>query len=73
MRAKRHWWLGSMTNFDGIPAARQSRPRLTTVELGEGQLDIPRNIPTDDRTLLSAVVTLVVNDRFYSGMAPVMV
>lgn len=55
-----------------VAAYAAALPRLTTVTIGEGQLDIPRNIPTDDRVLLSSVVTLVVNDRFYSGLAPLL-
>jgi uncharacterized protein len=53
-----------------IPAYAAALPRLTTIDVGEGQLDLPRNIPPAECTLLSAVVTLVVNDRFYSGLAP---
>lgn len=57
-------------SLDRVRAYEAALPRLTTVPVGEGQLDLARNIPTEDRTLLSAVVTLVVNDRFYSGLAP---
>jgi len=53
-----------------VRAYQAALPRLTTVAIGEGQLDVARNIPNEDRTLLAAVVTLVVNDDFYSGLAP---
>ncbi len=59
--------------FHGLQRPRAyeaALPRLAAVEIGEGQLDIPRNIPDRDLTLLSAMVTLVVNERFYSGLAP---
>ncbi len=53
-----------------VPAYQAAFPRLTTVAIGEGQLDLARNLPANERTLLSSVVTLVVNERFYSGFAP---
>lgn len=45
-------------------------PKLTTLVIGEGQLDIVNNVPENDRAMLAAVVTLVVNDRFHPGLTP---
>lgn len=44
--------------------------QMTTVDLGDGQLDLARNLPTEDRTMLAAVATLAINDRFHPGLAP---
>lgn len=59
--------------FQGLKRVRAYQaafPRLTTVTIGEGQLDLARNLPLEEYTLLAAVTTLVVNERFYSGFAP---
>lgn len=45
-------------------------PKLTTLLIGEGQLDIANNIPDSDRPMLASAVTLVVNDRFHPGLTP---
>jgi hypothetical protein len=45
-------------------------PKLTTLVIGEGQLDIVNNVPESDRPVLAAAVTLVVNDRFHPGLTP---
>ena len=45
-------------------------PNLATMTIGEGQLDLARNIPETDRVMLASVVSLVVNDRFHPGLAP---
>ena len=51
-------------------AYRAALPLLTTVTVGEGQLDLARNVPRENRVLLASVATLVVNDRFHPGLAP---
>lgn len=45
-------------------------PNLATLHIGEGQLDLAANIPADDRILLAATVSLVVNDSFHPGLTP---
>ncbi|MCL4181083.1 MAG: ABC transporter substrate-binding protein [Verrucomicrobia bacterium] len=45
-------------------------PRLMTLEIGEGQLDLAANVPDTDKTVLAAAVTLVVNDRYHPGLTP---
>ncbi len=45
-------------------------PNLATLTVGEGQLDLAGNIPAEDRVLLAATVSLVVNDAFHSGLTP---
>jgi TRAP-type uncharacterized transport system substrate-binding protein len=45
-------------------------PNLATMTIGEGQLNLAKNIPAGDRVMLAAVVSLVINDRFHPGLAP---
>jgi len=45
-------------------------PNLATLTVGEGQLDLAANIPAEDRVLLAATVTLVVNEQFHPGLTP---
>jgi hypothetical protein len=56
--------------LERVQAYQAALPRLKTVAIGEGQLDIPRNIPQAEMTLLASVVTLVVNEHFDTGLAP---
>jgi hypothetical protein len=61
-------------DFNGLRRERAYRaalPGLTTLTIGEGQLDLAANIPSEDRVMLSSVVTLVVNERFHPGLTPV--
>jgi TRAP-type uncharacterized transport system substrate-binding protein len=45
-------------------------PRLMTLTIGEGQLDLAVNLPDTNKTVLAAAVTLVNNDRFHPGLTP---
>jgi hypothetical protein len=45
-------------------------PNLATMTIGEGQLNLAKNIPANDHVMLASVVSLVVNDRFHPGLAP---
>jgi uncharacterized protein len=45
-------------------------PRLMTLEIGEGQLDLAADVPDEDKTVLAAAVTLIVNDRYHPGLTP---
>lgn len=45
-------------------------PNLATLTVGEGQLDLAANVPAEDRVLLAATVSLVVNDAFHPGLTP---
>ncbi|HTO04040.1 MAG TPA: TAXI family TRAP transporter solute-binding subunit, partial [Opitutus sp.] len=45
-------------------------PNLATMTIGEGQLNLAKNIPPEDRVMLASVVSLVINDRFHPGLAP---
>lgn len=45
-------------------------PNLATLTVGEGQLDLAANIPADDRALLAATVSFVVNEHFHPGLTP---
>jgi hypothetical protein len=45
-------------------------PRLMTLEIGEGQLDLAANLPETNKTVLAAAVTLVVNERYHPGLTP---
>lgn len=45
-------------------------PQLTTLVVGQGQLDLAADLPASDRGLLASVATLVVNDRFHPGLTP---
>jgi uncharacterized protein len=59
--------------FHGLRRERAYKtafPNLATLTIGEGQLDLAKNIPADDRVMLASVVSLVINDRFHSGLAP---
>lgn len=51
-------------------AYQMAFPNLATMTIGEGQLNLPKNIPENDRVMLASVVSLVVNDRFHPGLAP---
>ena len=51
-------------------AYQSAFPNLATMTIGEGQLDLARNLPESDRVMLASVVSLVVNDRFHPGLAP---
>ena len=60
-------------DFHGLrrgPAYGAAFPRLMTLEIGEGQLDLAANLPDTDKTVLAAAVTLVVNDRYHPGLTP---
>jgi ABC-type amino acid transport substrate-binding protein len=45
-------------------------PKLMTLEIGEGQLDLAANLPGTNKTVLAAAVTLVVNDKYHPGLTP---
>lgn len=45
-------------------------PNFATLTIGEGQLDLAKNIPANERIMLASVVSLVVNDRFHPGLVP---
>lgn len=45
-------------------------PKLMTLEIGEGQLDLAADVPDADKTVLAAAVTLVVNERYHPGLTP---
>ena len=51
-------------------AFRASFPQLTTLKIGEGQLDLAANLPSSACGVLASVATLVVNDRFHPGLTP---
>ena len=59
--------------FHGLRRARAFQsafPNLATLTIGEGQLDLAANIPGEDRVMLAATVSLVVNDTFHPGLTP---
>ncbi|RME68475.1 MAG: TAXI family TRAP transporter solute-binding subunit, partial [Verrucomicrobia bacterium] len=52
-------------------AAYEARFRqMKILSIGEGQLDLAANLPEAPRDMLAAAATLVVNDRFHPGLAP---
>lgn len=53
-------------------AAYRARYRsLSSVPITEGLLDLQENLPNEDRVVLAAVATLVVNDRFHPSLTPI--
>ncbi|MDQ8184772.1 TAXI family TRAP transporter solute-binding subunit [Pelagicoccus sp. SDUM812002] len=44
---------------------------LTSVPITEGLLDLKQNLPPEDRMVLAAVATLVVNDKFHPSLTPI--
>jgi uncharacterized protein len=63
----------SSLTFHGLRrelAYRAAMPNLTTLTIGEGQLDLAANRPPEDRVVLSSVVMLVVNEAFHPGLTP---
>lgn len=51
-------------------AYQSAFPNLATLTIGEGQLDLAANIPSEDRVVLAATVSFVVNDAFHPGLTP---
>lgn len=53
-------------------AAYRARFRsLSSVPITEGLLDLKENLPPEDRVVLAAVATLVVNDSFHPSLTPI--
>jgi uncharacterized protein len=46
-------------------AYRSLHPFLTSVRIGEGMVDMARNLPSDDKRLLAATASLVVRDAIH--------
>nr|WP_246462752.1 TAXI family TRAP transporter solute-binding subunit [Pelagicoccus albus] len=67
--------LIEMEGFDFLDMRRHSAYRaryrsLSGVEISEGLLNLEANLPPEDRTVLAAVATMVVNDRFHPALTP---
>ena len=56
------------TSAAAPPEARL--PFLKRVEVGEGLLNLPRNVPERNISTLSPVATLVINERFHPALIP---
>lgn len=53
-------------------AAYRARYRsLSSVPITEGLLDLKANLPPEDRVVLAAVATLVVNEKFHPSLTPI--
>ncbi len=52
-------------------AYRARYPSLSSVPITEGLLDLKANLPPEDRVVLAAVATLVVNDQFHPSLTPI--
>lgn len=68
--------LVSNEQFDFLDMRRHAAYRaryrsLTSVSISEGLLDLEANFPPDDRMVLAALATLVVNDRFHPALTPI--
>ena len=54
-----------LMNFKRSIAYKRRYPYLTTVKIGEGMIDLEKNIPTEDKTLLAATASLVIRDNLH--------
>lgn len=68
--------LISIEGFDFFDMRRHAAYRaryrsLSSVAITEGLLDLKENLPPEDRVVLAAVATLVVNDRFHPSLTPI--
>lgn len=68
--------LIGIEGFDFLDMRRSEAYRaryrsLSSVRISEGLLDLKSNLPPDDREVLAAVATLVVNDRFHPSLTPI--
>ncbi|MGP3791940.1 TAXI family TRAP transporter solute-binding subunit [Pseudomonas sp. B392_1p] len=54
-------------------AAYQARlPYLARVDVGEGMLNLARNVPAHDTDTIAALATLVANENFHSSLTPLL-
>jgi TRAP transporter TAXI family solute receptor len=51
-------------------AFKANFPQLTTLTIGQGQLNLATDLPAQDIGVLASVATFVVNDRFHPGLTP---
>ena len=66
-----HLRLAIGSDGSGTRAANEARlPFLKRVEVGEGLLNLPRNVPERNISTLSPVATLVINERFHPALIP---
>lgn len=68
--------LIGLEGFDFLDMRRHEAYRarfrsLTSVRITEGLLDLEANLPSEDRVVLAAVATLVVNDSFHPSLTPI--
>ncbi|MBK1880344.1 TAXI family TRAP transporter solute-binding subunit [Pelagicoccus mobilis] len=68
--------LIGMEGFDFLDMRRHEAYRaryrsLSSVPITEGLLDLKENRPPEDRVVLAAVATLVVNDQFHPSLTPI--
>ena len=59
-----------LVNFRRSAAYEARLPFLKRVEVGEGLLNLPRNVPERNISTLSPVATLVINERFHPALIP---
>ena len=68
--------LIAIKGFDFLDMRRHEAYRaryrsLSSVAITEGLLDLKENLPPEDRVVLAAVATLVVNDLFHPSLTPI--
>ncbi|MBD5780916.1 ABC transporter substrate-binding protein [Pelagicoccus sp. NFK12] len=68
--------LIGIEGFDFLSMRRHEAYRaryrsLSSVAITEGLLDLKENLPPEDRVVLAAVATLVVNDSFHPSLTPI--
>ncbi|WP_172144252.1 MULTISPECIES: TAXI family TRAP transporter solute-binding subunit [Pseudomonas] len=60
----------SLATFRRAAAYEARLPFLKRITVGEGLLNLAQNAPARDTVTLSAVATLVINQNFHPGLAP---
>lgn len=68
--------LIGIEGFDFLDMRRHEAYRaryrsLSSVSITEGLLDLKSNLPAENRMVLAAVATLVVNDKFHPSLTPI--
>jgi len=68
--------LIGIEGFDFLDMRRHQAYRaryrsLSSVAITEGLLDLENNLPPEDRVVLAAVATLVVNEQFHPSLTPI--